>query len=103
MKKLHDLFETMAEYKNIGMIDFDINYKGDKRIQIIGIENFLELAQDKDIYFNDREQREFPFEAEFYREGIRFMTVLEVDEKTELKRRITERQVNDFINSLEAL
>ena len=103
VKKIHDLFKTMAEYENIGMIDFDINYKGGKRILIDNIDNFLALSADKDIQIKERKHCEYPYEAEFYKEGIKFLVVLTQEEKERLQRAINEKQANEFIESLRDL
>lgn len=100
MKKIHDLFETMAECENVGMFDFDINYKGVKRILIDNIDNFLALSADEDIHIEERKHSEYPYEAEFYKEGIRFLVVLTQEEKERLQRAINEKQANEFIESL---
>jgi len=77
----------------------------DDWVQIYDVKSFLEYSNGKNVEITERRPNDLNlnYEATFRVEGIRYIIVLEDDEKEELEKLINEREADKFISELGAL
>ena len=67
------------------------------------LKSFVDLADGKNVTFEDREDSDYPYEALFKVDEVEFFILLLDGQKEELERLIVKKQTHDFIESLEEL
>ena len=67
------------------------------------LKSFVDLAGGKNVTFEDRGDSDYPYEAFFKVDEVKFFILLLDGQKEELERLINEKQTHDFIESLEEL
>ena len=67
------------------------------------LDQFLDLADGRKIIFVDRGDSDYPYKACFEVDEVTFFVLLEDGQREELEKLINEREVNEFIDSLEDL
>lgn len=104
MKEIKEHFEFLNRAKKEGMIDFKDKYGEGKVVQVYNADNFYKLSNDNEIsiWENDNEisiwedeDSDYPYRAEFIRDGIAFIVVLDKNEKEKLEALINGHQQND--------
>ena len=103
IEKIDTIFELKKELDGLGMIEFSSERKRGDSVHVFGVNDFVALASDNPIEIVDFNDEEYPFEATFECSGYTFFAILSEGEKEELEKLINEREVNEFIDSLEDL
>ena len=67
------------------------------------LKSFVHLADGKNITFEDRDDSDYPYEAYFEVDEVKFFILLLYGQKEELEDLITEKQTHNFIKGLEEL